>query len=98
MLRKKHLLATSIATLMVLSSLFVVNESYAYWRGDVLDATTTANATVATGEWDQVFEWDPNATYSAGDVIEYNGVLYEAKRENPTREPGVDNGWQRDWK
>lgn len=94
---KRTLLIVSIATLMVLSSLFLVNETYAYWRNDVLGASDAATATVATGEWDQIFQWDPNATYLTGDVVENNGVFYEAKRDNPTREPGVDRGWNRGW-
>lgn len=94
---KRILLILSIATLMVLSSLSLVTDTYAFWRGDVTGSSDTATASVSTGEWDQVFPWDPNTTYLAGDVVENNGVLYEAKRDNPTREPGVDNGWNRGW-
>ncbi|MFP4078751.1 MAG: carbohydrate-binding protein [Candidatus Izemoplasmataceae bacterium] len=97
-MRFKHkLFVLSLLTLMVFSSLFAMSGSYAFWRGDVIGSSDTAIASVMTGEWDQVFEWDPNATYLDGDVVENNGVLYEAKRDNPDREPGVAKGWNRDW-
>ena len=94
---KHYILTLAIVSLMVLSSLFVVSDSYAYWRGDVIGSSDTATATVTTGEWNQAFEWDPDATYQAGDLVTNNGVTYEAKRDNPTREPGVGGGWRSDW-
>ncbi len=97
MRKKRNLLILTITMFMALSSLSLVTDTYAFWRGDVTGSSDTATATINTGEWDQVFQWAPNTTYLAGDVVENNGVFYEAKRDNPTREPGVDNGWQQGW-
>lgn len=95
---KRKLLTFSIATLMIMSSLFVVSSSYAYWQGDVIGSSDTATATVATGEWNQPFQWDPNRTYDIGDkVIGDDGTEYIATKQDPNREPGVDKGWQGRW-
>ena len=94
---KRRLLSFFVLSFMVFSSLLGISHSYAYWIGGVAGASETANITVSTGEWNQAFEWDPDATYSTGDRVTNNGIIYEAKRNNPDREPGVDNGWRRDW-
>ncbi|MFW6298248.1 MAG: carbohydrate-binding protein [Bacillota bacterium] len=94
---KQQLSVFFVLTLMVSSSLFVMSGSHAFWRGEVIGSNTTASAMMETGEWDQVFQWDPGASYSEGDTVENNGQLYEAKRDNPNREPGVDKGWNKYW-
>ena len=97
MRHKKIILIIAILTLMVFSSLSLTKNTYAYWIGAVNGASDIATGTVILGEWNQIFQWDPDATYEAGDIVTNNGITYEAKRNNPTREPGVDNGWNRDW-
>ena len=94
---KRRLLSFFLISFMVLSSLFVIGESYAFWVGGVADANDVVVGNVATGVWNQAFEWDPNATYSTGDRVINNGVTYEARRDNPTREPGVGGGWRSEW-
>lgn len=93
----KLILKVSIISLMVFSPMIVTDESHAYWAGAINDSANSAIGTVTTGTWEQIFQWDPNKTYSAGDLVTNNGNTYEAKRDNPTREPGVGGGWQRDW-
>ena len=94
---KKHkILTIAIAIFMVLSLSLTTSKTLAYWA-EAKSASTTTTATVTTGEWSQAFQWDPNATYLEGDLVTNNGITYEAKRDNPTREPGVDSGWNRDW-
>lgn len=96
-MKKKCLLVLTILLLMVSSLLGFMSQSYAYWQAGIGNADTMATGTITTGAWNQPFEWDPNVTYEAGDLVINNGVIYEAKRNNPTREPGGEPGWQRDW-
>ena len=94
---KKRILMFSIAILMVFSPMLVMNDSYAYWQGDVQGSSNSAAATITAGAWQQGFQWDPNATYAVGDLVTNNNVTYRAKKANPTREPGVSNGWTSEW-
>lgn len=95
---KKIFLFISIAIFMVFSLSLVTPDSLAYWQGAILgDTSDPASATVTVGDWGQAFEYDPNATYSIGDIVINNGVEYTAKKDNPTKEPGVDRGWNSQW-
>lgn len=94
--KKRKILTLAIAIFMVLSFSLTTSKTFAYWAM-VASTTTHSTPMLTTGSWPQVFEWDPNATYLEGDLVTNNGVIYEAKRDNPTREPGVDKGWNRDW-
>ena len=94
---KRRMLSFFLLTFMVISSLLVIGESYAYWMGGAAGASDNATINITTGEWNQAFEWDPNATYSTGDRVINNGITYEARRDNPTREPGVGGGWRSEW-
>lgn len=95
-MKKKHrFLKIAIVTFMVLFSSYMSSNTFAYWSNIDLIDTTVENVNI--GEWVQAFQWDPNQTYSAGDQVINNGVIYTAKKDNPTREPGVDSGWNRDW-
>lgn len=95
--KKRKLLNITIVLFMVLSLSLSIGHTLAYWQGDVVGDFDTATATVDTGEWNQAFPYDPNTTYLTGDRVTNNGFIYEAKRDNPTREPGVDGGWNRGW-
>ncbi len=94
-MNKKTILTIAVFVFMALWSLFFVSRTHAHWSDVELSAFTSPDLTI--GEWSLLLEWDPDATYSEGDIVSYNGVLYQARRENPIREPGVDGGWQRDW-
>ena len=94
---KRKTLTFFVLSFMVLLALFITSDTHAYWIGGFAGSSEQASAQVSTGVWNQAFEWDPNATYSTGDRVINNGITYEAKRDNPTREPGVDGGWNRDW-
>ena len=95
---KKKLLSLSLAIFMVFSLSFTTSESFAFWAtgttGDISDVALTS---VTTGTWDQGFPWDINATYVIGDLVTNNGITYRAKKDNPTKEPGVDGGWSSQW-
>jgi capsule polysaccharide export protein KpsE/RkpR len=95
---KQIFLTLSITNFMVFSLSLVTADSFAYWQGSVIvNLDTTQSATVTVGTWAQAFPWDPNATYVIGDIVTNNGVTYTVKKENPTKEPGVDKGWHSEW-
>ena len=95
---KKNLLTISLAMFMVFSLSFTTSESFAYWTNSVIgDTSDVASASVTTGTWVQAFPWDTNETYSIGDEVTNNGTTYRAKKNNPTREPGVSGGWKSEW-
>ncbi len=94
---KRKLLNVTIILFMVLSLSLSIGHTLAYWQGNVVGDSDTATATIDTGEWNQAFPWDPNETYLKDDRVTNNGFIYEAKRNNPEREPGVAKGWNRDW-
>lgn len=91
---KKRLLHIAILTFMVFSASFIIPSSLAYWSN--IQMQDTAQASVIIGEWNQIFDWDEDKIYEEGDLVFYNGELYEAKRDNPTREPGSP-GSRKDW-
>ena len=94
---KRKTLTFFVLSFMVLLALFITSDTHAYWIGGFAGSSEQASAQVSTGVWNQAFEWDPNATYSIGDRVINNGVTYEARRDNPTREPGVGGGWRSEW-
>ncbi len=94
---KKISLFISLAIFMVFSLSFATTDSLAYWRSGIDTANNTSSATVSTGTWTQAYPWDTNATYLTGDLVTNNGVTYQAKKDNPTKEPGVDGGWNSQW-
>ena len=97
--KKRKLLQKAILLFMVLSVPLTTSQTFAYWSdfevAEPLPYTTTTTFTV--GEWEQVLQWDPNATYLTGDQVTNNGITYQAKKDNPTREPGVGGGWNSEW-
>jgi chitodextrinase len=97
MIQKHRILKIAIMTLMVLSTSLVTSDTLAYWSNGLQTSSNNAIASIAVGDWNQVLQWDSNATYNEGDQVINDGVIYTAKRNNPSREPGVDKGWQRDW-
>ena len=87
-----------IAIFMVFLLSLTTSESFAYFY-EVSDASNVTSATVSMGEsWPQIFPFDPDAPFAIGDLVLHNGVLYEASKDNPTKEPGIDSGWQSEWK
>jgi len=96
-MKKKHtILKLAIMTFMVLSASFVTSDTLAYWV-EVQGNQETATATVSTGDWDQAFPYQPGGFYEVGDLVTFNGITYQAKKSGNLRQPGVDNGWNRDW-
>ncbi len=94
----KVFLYLSLAIFMVFSLSLVTPNSFAYWtEGTIGDISDTASTNVSTGTWTQAFPWDTNATYVTGDLVTNNGTTYQAKKDNPTKEPGVDGGWNSQW-
>lgn len=95
---KKTLLSLSLAIFMVFSLSFATSESFAYWASGITgDTSDVASATTTTGTWSQAWPWDANATYVIGDLVTHNGTTYLVKKDNPTKEPGVDGGWTSQW-
>lgn len=94
---KKTFLALAITIFMVFSLAFATSDSLAYWATSVNGNSNTAVATATIGTWIQAFPWDTNETYVIGDLVTNNGRTYRAKKDNPTKEPGVDGGWNSQW-
>jgi hypothetical protein len=49
------------------------------------------------GDWLAIPQWEAGVTYLIGDRVVNNGSIYEAKKDNPNKEPGVDGGWNSEW-
>jgi hypothetical protein len=94
---KKTFLVLAIVIFMVFSLSFATSDSLAYWATSINGNNNTEVATVTIGTWAQAFPWDINETYAIGDQVTNNGVTYQAKKDNPTKEPGVDGGWNSQW-
>lgn len=94
---KKTFLALTIVIFMVFSLSFATSDSLAYWATSVNGNNNTDIATVTIGTWAQAFPWDTNETYVIGDLVTNNGTTYRAKKDNPTKEPGVSSGWASQW-
>ena len=94
-MRIKKILIYPIMCLMVLSTFYHTSQTYAYWS--TINLSDTISETVEIGEWTVILQWDPNKTYVIGDRVINNGITYEAKKNNPTREPGVSSGWNSEW-
>lgn len=94
---KKTFLTIAIGVFMVFSLSFATSETFAYFVSSVSGDSDIVAASVTAGSWDQSFPWDVNDTYITGDVVSHNGVDYRAKKDNPTKEPGVDGGWTSQW-
>jgi hypothetical protein len=94
---KRKILRIAIFVFMVLSLSLTTSQTLAYWAQPPSVVSTTTTGTVTTGTWQQAFPWDINATYVSGDLVTNNGVTYQAKKDFPTREPGVDSGWNSEW-
>jgi chitodextrinase len=95
---KKVFLAATVMIFMVFAISSVTEYSYAYWASN-LSAPPDANAAgnVTIGSYIIILPWDSGTTYSLGDRVTNNGTTYEAKKNNPTKEPGVATGWKSDW-
>jgi hypothetical protein len=94
---KQFVLTTAIGIFMVFSLSLVTPQTYAYWASGVTITNDNSTANITVGTWDQIFPWDTNATYVVGDLVTNNGTTYRAKKDNPTKEPGVDGGWSSQW-
>jgi hypothetical protein len=90
-------LRIAILSLVVFSALSVASESYAYWASSITGNNAVDTATVTMGTWQTIPQWDPAGTYLTGDQVVNNGFIYQAKKDNPTKQPGVDNGWTSQW-
>ena len=95
---KKTFLAIAIAIFMVFSLSVTTSESFAYWASSVNGANNiTQTATVTIGTWSQAYPWSSTESYLTGDLVTHNGTTYQAKKDYPTKEPGVQNGWTSEW-
>jgi hypothetical protein len=95
---KRVLLAMAMMTFMVFALSATADRTYAYWASNIAPPSSVdGTATITTGTWNFISQWDPNETYYLGDRVVNNGDIYEAKRDFPGREPGVARGWNRDW-
>ena len=94
---KKIFLKITIAIFMVFSLSLATTESFAYWTSGLIGASENSEQSVTVGTWTQAFPWDSGTSYLTGDQVTNNGTTYQAKKDNPTKEPGVDGGWSSQW-
>ncbi len=94
---KRVVLNIAIGIFMVFSLSFATSQTYAYWSSGFAADSEATSDTVTVGTWTQAFPWDANETYAVGDQVTNNGTTYQAKKANPTKEPGVDGGWNSQW-
>ncbi|QMS84625.1 hypothetical protein [Candidatus Xianfuyuplasma coldseepsis] len=95
---KRVIKKVAIMTFMIFTISSVTDNTFAYWTTNVLgpaDGTTTG--TVLVGTWTTVSPYDPNTSYNIGDLVENNGITYEAKKSGLLKEPGVETGWKSEW-
>ena len=80
--KKRKILKLAIFVFMILSISLTTSQTLAYWANNVSDASETTTVIVDTGDWEQVFPYDPNYNnYVAGDLVSYNGNTYEARND-----------------
>ena len=89
---KKKLLTIAIGTFMVFSLSLTTSESLAYWTAGFAADNAVTSPTVTSGTWDYIGPWGSGISYVTGDKVTHNGTTYQAKKDNPTKEPGVDGG------
>lgn len=95
---KKTIKMTSMILFMVFAISSVTEYSFAYWATNVTAPTDTSTEGIASvGTWVVYDQWDAGTTYFIGDRVVNNGIVYEAKKNNPTKQPGVDGGWNSQW-
>ncbi|MEC9485831.1 MAG: carbohydrate-binding protein [Candidatus Izemoplasma sp.] len=94
---KKTLLALTLAIMVVFSVSSVTDTTYAYWASNVTGNNNTATGTITIGDWAAYPVWDANTSYIAGDIVTYNGMYYEAKKDNIGYEPTITPGWNGRW-
>ena len=94
----KRIIPTITMMLFMVFALSQVTEStFAYWASSITGDNDTATANVTMGDWQTIPAWDSQSTYLTGDQVQHNGTVYEAKKDNPTKEPGVSGGWKSEW-
>lgn len=95
---KRYVYRFTMILIMVFALSSVTEYSYAYWATNLQgDIALNPDLTTTTGSWTFAPQWDANTTYSIGDRVTNNGIIYEAKKNSPNREPGVDSGWASQW-
>ena len=95
---KRMIKTAAVMIIMVFAVSNITEYSYAYWATNVtVPADDSTVGDVGVGTWTMLTQWDANATYSIGDRVSNNGIIYEAKKNNPTKQPGVDTGWNSEW-
>ncbi|MCF7926197.1 MAG: hypothetical protein K9L74_01285 [Candidatus Izimaplasma sp.] len=94
---KKKLLLVSTLLLTLFGATFVTDNSYAYWASSISSTQQTTTGTVTVSSWNFIPIWDSTTTYYSGDVVEYNGSYYEAKKTNTNEEPEIAKGWRSNW-
>jgi len=68
-----------------------INQTYAYsWN--ILQETKASQITV--GAWDYAPQWNSTTTYLRGDIVEYNGIKYEAKKTSTNQLPTNNKYWR----
>lgn len=95
---KRLAVKIAVITLMVFAVSSVTEYSYAYWASNVLPPTDINTVgTVSVGTYNYIEAWTIDGVYIIGDQVSNNGVIYQAKKDAPTKEPGVDGGWSSQW-
>ncbi len=95
---KRLALRITVIIIMVFAVSSVTEYSYAYWASNVtVPSNINTEGDVSVGIFDYYEPWASDGVYVTGDQVTHNGVIYQAKKDNPTKEPGVDGGWSSQW-
>ena len=74
-----------IVAILTLSLIFNMGMTYAFWASSVLESSDEASANVLLGQWqfsdipNGIGLYNPNKTYSIGDLVWYDGDIYIIK-------------------
>jgi hypothetical protein len=69
-----------VGLIMVFSISSTADTTYAYWASNIeAPIAESVEVGVSIGDWIEDNEYDPNTTYSAGDIVTYQGRTYRAR-------------------
>ena len=95
---KRLAVKIAVITFMVFAVSSVTEYSYAYWASNIVaPADIDTVGTVSVGTYNYIEPWTIDGVYLIGDQVSNNGVIYQAKKDAPNKEPGIDSGWSSQW-
>ena len=79
MKKKRRFQLRHLLVPIIVLTLIVSNESFAYWASNVIAPNAVESTSIIDiGEWEQAFPYDGNNDYEPGDIVTFNGNTYQA--------------------